>query len=117
VCDRETSRIQIFRKDGTFVEEAFVAKEIPGAVVTDLGFSHDATQRFVYVVDHATHKVWILEREGMEVVGSFGQGGHFGGSFTIPHNIAVDSQGNLYVTEGLEGKRVQRFLYTGLRNE
>ena len=68
----------------------------------------------MYVVDHASSKVWILTREDLEVVGSFGYGGHFGGGLTIAHDAAVDSSGNLYITEGLEGKRVQRFLYRGM---
>ena len=85
-----------------------------GAVANDIAFSRDPAQRFMYVTDHASSKVWILRRADMEPVGSFGFGGHFGGGFTITHNIASDSKGNLYVTEGLEGKRVQRFLYNGL---
>jgi len=34
----------------------------------------------------------------------------------VPHNMAVDSKGNLYISETLEGRRVQRFLYKGLQN-
>jgi hypothetical protein len=30
VCDRSNDRIQVFRKDGTFVKEAFVAKKTLG---------------------------------------------------------------------------------------
>jgi sugar lactone lactonase YvrE len=32
----------------------------------------------------------------------------------VPHNMAVDTKGNLYIGETLEGRRVQRFLYKGL---
>jgi hypothetical protein len=28
------------------------------------------------------------------------------------HNLAVDSKGNLYITETYEGKRVQKFIHT-----
>ena len=114
VCDRSNDRIQVFHKDGTYITEKIVTPEIIGAVANDLAFSHDPEQRFMYVTDHASSKVWILTRSDMEVVGSFGFAGHFGGGFTVTHNIATDSHGNLYVTEGLEGKRVQRFLYKGL---
>ena len=31
------------------------------------------------------------------------------------HSIAVDSKGNLYTTETYEGKRLQKFVYKGLR--
>ena len=32
------------------------------------------------------------------------------GGFTAAHSLAVDSDGNIYVGETLEGKRVQRFV-------
>ncbi|MBM3776936.1 MAG: hypothetical protein FJW23_01690 [Acidimicrobiia bacterium] len=114
VCDRVFDRIQVFRTDGTYVTERVITPDVVGAVANDVSFSPDPEQRFMYVTDHASSKVWILRRETMEVVGSFGYGGHFVGGFTITHNIATDSKGNLYVTEGLEGKRVQRFLYKGM---
>jgi len=115
VCDRVHDRIQVFRRDGTYVTEKILTPEVPGAVSNDIAFSPDREQRFIYVTDHASLKVWIVRRRDLEVLGSFGHGGHFGGGFTITHNIASDSKGNLYVTEGLEGKRVQRFLYKGMR--
>jgi hypothetical protein len=31
------------------------------------------------------------------------------------HSIATDSKGNIYTTETYEGKRVQKFVYLGLR--
>ena len=35
--------------------------------------------------------------------------GRQAGQFMVPHNIAEDSQGNLYITEVDTGQRVQRF--------
>ena len=112
VCDRANNRIQVFKKDGTFVKEAWVAKETipPSGVTNDIAFSPDAEQRFIYIIDGENSKVWILRRETLEVVGSFGRGGHFAGDFTQAHNLATDSKGNIYVGESLEGKRVQRFV-------
>src|SRR6478672_6735547 len=47
VCDRTNDRLQVFRKDGTFVRERFIAKDTLGSgSVWDLGFSPDAEQRF-----------------------------------------------------------------------
>ena len=114
VCDRENNRIQVFDRDGTFVTEKVINPDVIGAVSNDIAFSRDPEQRFMYVTDHASSKVWILTRSDMNVIGSFGFAGHFGGGFIVAHNIATDSMNNLYVTEGLEGKRVQRFLYKGL---
>ena len=44
----------------------------------------------------------------------FGQQGLFGCSLNVPHAIAVDSRGNLYVGENFDARRFQRFLYKGL---
>jgi DNA-binding beta-propeller fold protein YncE len=115
VCDRTNNRIQVFKKDGTFVHEAQVAPQSRASgAVHDIGFSVDKDQQFVYVADAANKKVWILRRQDLSVLGSFGRGGHFAGQLTMPHSMAVDSKGNLYVGETLEGKRVQRFLFKGL---
>ncbi|MGE0394021.1 MAG: hypothetical protein AB7P67_10700 [Vicinamibacterales bacterium] len=116
VCDRFNDRLQVFRKDGTFVRERFIAPNTlyPGSVY-DVAFSPDPKQTYAYVTDGMNKKVWILLRDTLEIVGRFGVGGNGGGQFNHPHSIAVDSKGNLYVTETLEGKRVQRFLYKGLR--
>ena len=116
VCDRFNDRFQVFQKDGTFVREKFIAKNTlyPGSVY-DIAFSPDPEQQFLYVADGMNKKVWILLRNSLDVVGRFGVGGNNGGQFNHPHSIATDSNGNLYVTETLEGKRVQRFLYRGMR--
>ncbi len=115
VCDRTNDRIQVFRKDGTFVQEAFVAKDTFGSgSVWDLGFSPDPEQRFAIVIDGTNQQVYILLRKSLEVVGAFGGAGHWAGQFYGAHNLAVDSKGNLFITETYEGKRVQKFTYTGL---
>ena len=116
VCDRFNDRLQVFRKDGTFVKELFIAPETryPGSVY-DVAFSPDPQQKYLYVADGMNKKVWILLRESLRVLDRFGVGGNFGGQFNHPHSITADSHGNLYVTETLEGKRVQKFRFTGMK--
>ena len=114
VCDRGNNRIQVFKKDGTFVKEAVVTPNALRGGVMDIAFSPGPEQRFLYVADGRSDKVWILRRSDLQILGSFGHGGHYAGGFTIAHNIATDSKGNIYVAETLEGKRVQRFKYTGM---
>jgi NHL repeat-containing protein len=110
VSDRPNDRIQVFRKDGTFVKEGFLApKTLLAGSASGLAFSPD--QRFLYVIDGANHHVWILRRETLEVVDRFGQQGIFGGSLNVPHALAVDSKGNVYVGENFDGRRFQRFAY------
>lgn len=44
-----------------------------------------------------------------------GDGGRTPGQFYEAHSIATDSRGNIFVTETYEGKRVQKFVYRGMR--
>ena len=115
VCDRTNDRIQVFRKDGTFVKEAFVARETLGSgSVWDIAFSTDPAQTYLFVPDGTNQQIWVLVRETLQVVTAFGGAGHWAGQFYGAHNIAADSKGNLYVTETYEGKRVQKFVYRGM---
>jgi hypothetical protein len=115
VCDRTNHRFQVFKLDGTFVAEKVISPTALQGTVHDVAFSHDPEQRFLYVPDVRNSKVMILRRSDLETVGSFGHAGHFAGGFTNASSVAVDSKGNLYVGEGADGKRVQRFLYKGMR--
>jgi hypothetical protein len=115
VCDRVNNRIQVFRKDGTFVSELRVAPETRGAgAVWDIALSHDPGQAYIYLADGLNERVYIIHREQMRVLTSFGAGGRQPGQFFGVHSIAVDSQGNIYTTETYEGKRVQKFVFRGL---
>jgi DNA-binding beta-propeller fold protein YncE len=115
VCDRINDRIQVFRPDGTFVNEMFLAKNTKGSgSAWDVAFSRDAQQRFLYVADGQNNRVYIVERKSMKLLTSFGTGGRMTGQFFGVHSIAVDSQGNIYTTETYEGKRVQKFVNKGL---
>ena len=115
VCDRVNDRVQVFRQDGTFVDEVFVAKATLGSgSAWDIAFSRDPQQRFIYLADGVNEKVYIIQRDTLEVLTSFGDGGRQPGQFFGVHSIATDSQGNIYTTETYEGKRVQKFVYKGL---
>ena len=115
VCDRVNDRIQVFRKDGSFVKEVFVAKNTRGdGSVWDIAFSKDAQQKYFYLADGANEKVRVFERESMTELTSFGDGGRQPGQFYAVHSIATDSRGNIYTTETYEGKRLQRFAFKGV---
>ena len=110
VCDRTNDRLQVFTKDGTFVQEQFIAKQTFGSgSVWDIGFTPDPEQTFAIVIDGTNQQVYVLRRKTLEIVSTFGGAGHWAGQFYGAHNLAVDSQGNLYITETYEGKRVQKF--------
>jgi hypothetical protein len=115
VCDRANDRIQVFRKDGTFVKETQVAKNTLGdGVVFDMAFSNDKPQRHLFIADGANHRVWTLLRDPLQVVSHFGSGGRYPGQFYAVHNISLDSKGNVYTVETYEGKRLQKFNYKGI---
>lgn len=115
VCDRTNDRIQVFRKDGTFVQEGFIARNTFGSgSVWDVGFSVDPQQAFLFVPDGTNEQVYVVLRKTLQVVSAFGGAGHWAGQFYGAHNLAVDSKGNLYVAETYEGKRVQKFAYKGM---
>ena len=115
VCDRVNDRIQVFKKDGTFVKEVFIAKKTLGdGSVWDIAFSRDPQQKYIYLADGANEKIYILLRDSLEILTSFGDGGRQPGQFYAVHSIATDSKGNIYTTETYRGQRVQRFLYKGM---
>ncbi|MEO7156986.1 MAG: hypothetical protein ABI039_05455 [Vicinamibacterales bacterium] len=115
VCDRTNDRVQVFRKDGTFVKEAFVARQTLGSgSVWDIVFSTDAAQKYLIINDGTNQQVWVLQRDTLAVVSAFGRAGHFAGEFYGAHVMASDSKGNLFIGETYEGKRIQKFTYRGL---
>jgi hypothetical protein len=115
VCDRTNNRIQVFRKDGTYVKEKVIEKNTRGdGAVFDIAFSRDAEQKFLYVADGSNMKIHILRRDTLEELTTFGDGGRQPGQFYAVHSLATDSKGNLYTTETYRGQRLQKFLYKGL---
>jgi DNA-binding beta-propeller fold protein YncE len=115
VCDRVNDRIQVFRPDGTFVKEAFFNKETLGSgSAWDVAFSKDPQQKYIYLADGENNQVHIIERQSLELLTSFGDGGRQPGEFYGVHSIATDSKGNIYTTETYHGRRVQKFVYKGL---
>ena len=115
VCDRAADRIQVFQKDGTFVKEAIIAPNTLSQGSTwDIDFSPDPEQQFLYLADGQNMKVYIVDRESLEVLTAFGDGGRQPGMFFAVHSITVDSHGNIYTTETYEGSRIQKFVYTGM---
>ncbi len=117
VCDRRNNRAQLYRKDAKgqmrFVRDVVIAPETGGTrTVTDIALSPD--EKYLYVADMMNGRIWILLRETHQVLGAIGRNGRYAGEFTWLHSIATDSQGNLYTTEVNTGRRVQKFVMTGI---
>jgi len=115
VCDRPNDRLQVFKADGTFVKEVFVAPKTLGDGSTwDVAFSKDPQQKYMYLADGKNEKIYVMDRQSLEILTSFGGGGRQPGQFFAVHSIATDSKGNIFTTETYEGKRVQKFAYKGI---
>ncbi len=110
VCDRANDRIQVFKKDGTFVKEFQVEPQtLQNGSVWDLVLSEDRGQRYIFVADGANMQVMTLDRETGAKLSSFGRPGHMAGNFKWVHNMAIDRQGTIYTAEVGDGRRVQKF--------
>lgn len=120
VSDRQRDRIQVFRRDGTFVREGLVDATAPAGAgitvtgpftnpavaaagfgsVTRVAFSGGTAQKHVYAAS-LRGTVEILRRRDLVKVGSF--------AATGLHHIASDAEGNIYISNG---RTPQRYLVT-----
>jgi streptogramin lyase len=101
VSDREHSRMQIFDENGKFLTMWQVA---PKAEV----YSHIVTEDdHVWAADHTTSRIIKFDLNGKQLF-SFGGPGPLPGQFNGVHQIHVDQERNMYVTEVWNG-RVQKF--------
>ena len=109
-CDRANNRYQVFRTDGTFVSEAFFEREtLLSGSVSDLVLSNDAGQAWIFMVDGMNNELRIVARTSGITRARLGRSGRSAGQFHVVHDIAIDSQGNLYTTEVNTGQRAQKF--------
>jgi iduronate 2-sulfatase len=99
VGDRENDRIQIFNSEGILLEVW------PG--FAPFGMELD-TKGDLFVADGRASKVLRIDSNGT-VNGSWGRKGSGPGEFNLPHMLASDSAGNLYVAE-VGGMRLQKLL-------
>ena len=108
VADRGGNRLQVFTIDGTFVKQTSL--ESPSG----FALSSDPQQRFVYVAQYGISRIAVLDRQTLDLLYQFGMRSEEPGQFRGPHELSVDSKGNLYVAEVEPGNRVQKFVFKGL---
>lgn len=110
VCDRENERVQLFDARGGFLEAwkgPQLGKPYGVAATPDGG---------VFVIDGGSPSVRAELRGkaveldlGGRVIDTFGSSGKGPGQFQLGHDIAVGTDGSVYVAEGT-GARVQKFV-------
>ena len=117
VCDRVNTRLQVFTREGKFVKEGFYARRsLADGSVWDIAFSRDPQQTYIFMADGRNQRIRVVQRDTLEELTAFGDGGRYPGQFFGVHSIATDSKGNLYTTETYEGKRLQKFVAKGIGN-
>ena len=110
VCDRDNNRMQVFKKDGAFVSERFYLKNTRGAgTVGNISFWPDSEQSIMAITDIGNFLIRLVDRDGGDIISTFGHYGNYAGQMNRLHQAAFDSQGNLFTSEAA-GKRVQKFV-------
>ena len=101
VCDRENNRIQIFDQEGEFRAMWTGLRQPADAVV-----GPDGT---VFVAE-LQGRVSVLTSDGDVLARWGGEGSNAPSLFGAPHGIAMDSRGDVYVAEVVQGGRIQKFV-------
>ena len=99
VGDRENNRIQVFNRDGTWLATS--------SGFAPYGLALDPEGR-LFVADGRANQVLALDTTG-KVRQRIGTTGNRIGQFRMPHMLAFDGDGNLFVAE-VDGQRVQKFV-------
>lgn len=99
VGDRENYRVQVFDADGKFLTQWDHVGSPWG-----LDFHPDGT---LMMADGHNDRVVKLSLDG-QVLGAFGRNGRMPGDLNFGHHIAVDAEGNVFVSE-IKNQRVQKF--------
>lgn len=97
VGDRENNRIQVFDREGALLEIW------PGFAPYGLAFGPD---NVLYVATGREYDVLCLDSKGA-IKQRWGRKGMAAGEFDLPHMLAVDPAGSLFVAE-VGGKRLQK---------
>ena len=132
VCDRADDRVEVFDKIGTLKR---IINVVPGTGQTlgiggapglgtagsawDLRFTNDAFQTYMFEIDGGNEIMHTMLRAGPDtdsIVGGIGQPGHEAGQFTFLHSNTVDSKGNVYTGETINGRRIQKFVHVECNN-
>ncbi len=103
VSDGKMKRVLIFNAKHE------LENQIAEGIVDPVGLAIDTTNRFLYVVDTQQDQVLVYDADTLKLLRRIGTGGknHFlttPGDFGAPQGVALDADGNLYVTDTLNNR-------------
>jgi tetratricopeptide (TPR) repeat protein len=110
VADTYNHRIQVFARDGRFLQAVGVEGARPGALLRPKGLAW-GPNHLLYVADTGNHRIQAFDQRGDAVIvlGSFGNGP---GQFNAPEAITVDADNMLYIAD-TQNHRVQKLAPDG----
>src|SRR5580658_4214710 len=106
---------RIFVSDGklhhvlVFSPKHEMENQITEGLADPVGLAIDSTNRFLYVVDTQQDQVIVYDADTLKLLRRIGTGGknHFlttAGDFGAPQGVALDGDGNVYVTDTLNNR-------------
>lgn len=103
VSDGKMRRVMVFNPKHE------VEGQITEGLVDPVGLALDTANRFLYVVDTQQDQVLVYDADSLKLLRRIGTGGknHYlttPGDFGAPQGVALDSEGNVYVTDTLNNR-------------
>ena len=110
VADTYNHRIQVFTRDGRFLQAFGVEGAQPGALSRPKGLAW-GPNHLLYVADTGNHRIQAFDQHG-ELVMVLGSFGHQPGEFNAPEGLAVAANHTLYIAD-TQNHRVQKLAPDG----